>query len=412
MNVRTEPCKTMTKQPTDNKKHSILFLLKSLNMGGVEIVTATLANKFVNEGHRVCIFSFFEPSASMRERIDERVTIYQLRKFAITAENVHALRAAMIEEGVDIVINQWGLPLVPIKVINQARKGLNIKVISVYHNDPLSNGRIQGVKTQLMHTRNYVKRVVLKLKLWVFRQVTSKAMAYIYHHSDRFMVLSPSFVRNFQQFTGVRDLSHLIVQTNPITIDTSTGKDCLSTKKKEIIYIGRLDYTQKRVHRVLETWQNLEPLFADWRLTIVGDGEERANLELLSHKLDLKRVEFVGFEWPQPYYKRASMLMLTSEFEGFPLVLAECMSFGVVPAVYGSYSAVYDIISDGINGIVLTKGKGGYNPKLMAGRMATVMQDTTLLEQMAHEAMKTSKNYTVDTIYKQWMNVIHQSETN
>ncbi len=398
--------KTMTKQPTDNKKHSILFLLKSLNMGGVEIVTATLANKFVNEGHRVCIFSFFEPSASMRERIDERVTIYQLRKFAITAENVQALRAAMIEEGVDIVINQWGLPLVPIKVINQARKGLNIKVISVYHNDPLSNGRIQGVKTQLMHTRNCVKRVVLKLKLWAFRQVTSKAMAYIYHHSDRFMVLSPSFVRNFQQFTGVRDLSHLIVQTNPITIDTSTGKDCLSAKKKEIVFVGRIDMTQKRIDRIIEVWKLIEHKHPDWTLRIVGDGEDRAYLEKLSQDLDLKHVSFEGFQQPRPYYERASILILTSEFEGFPLVLAECMSFGVIPAVYGSYSAVYDIIEDGIDGIITPYNKSGYKPKLMAERLSEIMNDEEKMQNMAKKAIVKSKRYSIEIIYKDWIKVI------
>ena len=116
-------------------------------------------------------------------------------------------------------------------------------------------------------------------------------------------------------------------------------------KTKEIIYVGRLDFVQKRVYRVIDTWNYLEEKFPDWRLTIVGDGGDRDNLEGHVKALGLKHVSFEGFQSPIDYYKRASLLMLTSDFEGFPLVLAECMSFGVVPVVYNSYAAVGDIIS-------------------------------------------------------------------
>lgn len=70
-------------------------------------------------------------------------------------------------------------------------------------------------------------------------------------------------------------------------------------------------------------------------------------MEKQVRELKLRNVSFEGFQNPKEYYERASILLLTSEFEGFPLVLPECMSFGVIPAVYGSYSAVYDIVEDG-----------------------------------------------------------------
>ena len=104
-----------------------------------------------------------------------------------------------------------------------------------------------------------------------------------------------------------------------------------------------MDCNQKRVLRILQTWALLEQRYPDWRLTIVGDGPDRVNLENQVFESQLENVSFEGFQNPRGYYERASILLLTSEFEGFPLVLPECMSFGVVPAVYGSYSAVYDI---------------------------------------------------------------------
>lgn len=45
---------------------NILFLLKSLNFGGLEIVSSTLANKFVSQGHKVFIFIFFRPKTLLR----------------------------------------------------------------------------------------------------------------------------------------------------------------------------------------------------------------------------------------------------------------------------------------------------------------------------------------------------------
>lgn len=169
-----------------------------------------------------------------------------------------------------------------------------------------------------------------------------------------------------------------------------------------MIYVGRLDYNQKRVHRIIETWALIEDCFPDWRLTLVGDGVERDNLEHLAETLNLCHVNFEGFADPRPYYERASILLLTSEFEGFPLVLAECMSFGVVPVVYGSYSAVYDIIRDGENGMIVKPQIGGFSANDMAKAVKQIMEDNTYRCYMAQQAIMTSRNYSIETIYKQW----------
>ena len=173
-----------------------------------------------------------------------------------------------------------------------------------------------------------------------------------------------------------------------------------------------MDYTQKRVHRVIETWVQLEHLFPDWQLTIVGDGEERENIEHMVRDLELKHVQFEGFQSPRPYYERASMLILTSEFEGFPLVLAECMSFGVVPVVYGSYSAVYDIIEDGKDGCIIEKTTEDFNAAMMAERMGELLNHPKKLNDMALAAIEKSKDYSIDKIYKQWMAVMEDGQRN
>lgn len=146
----------------------------------------------------------------------------------------------------------------------------------------------------------------------------------------------------------------------------------------------------------------IEDCFPDWKLTLVGDGVERKNLESLAKTLNLHHINFEGFADPRPYYERASILLLTSEFEGFPLVLAECMSFGVVPVVYGSYSAVYDIIRDGENGLIVKPQIDGFSANDMAKAVKQVMENDIKRCKMAGQAMQTSRNYSIDTIYRQW----------
>ena len=386
-------------------KPNILFLLKQLETGGLEVVTAVLANKFVTEGHGVSVFAFLGGKHSIAERFDSRIKLYAQNDYTVSKENVAELRKILVDDKIDIIINQWGLPYTPIKTARKAAGGLNVKIISVYHNAPSFNGRIQKLNIALLGCENPVKRLMLYAMRWAFKKVTSRGMAYNYRESDRFLVLSPSYVDDFKRFTSLTDTGHLQVQTNPITVEQDGFEYEVDKKQKEIIYVGRLDFVQKRVYRVIDTWNYLEERFPDWRLTIVGDGDDRRNLENHVKALGLKRVKFEGFQKPVPYYKRASILLLTSDFEGFPLVLAECMSFGVIPAVYNSYSAVGDIIADGKDGIVIPFHKVGFKADEAAELLSGIMEDDGKREAIAQAAIEKSKEYSVERIYEEWEKV-------
>ena len=385
---------------------NILFLMKVFEVGGQEVVTSTLAQSFVSHGHSVTIVSFKQPNPLMLERLDKRIEVFTLDEFCYSKENVEKLRSALINKQINIVINQWGLPYIPAKVLNEAKKELAIKTIAVYHNSPDSNARIKEVEIALLQTRNHLKRWMLQCKKFAFKQITSQSMRYVYNHSDLYMVLSPSFIDKFKDFTGIKHPNHLIVQTNPVTVDASDYIFSSEKKWKEIIYMGRIDYNQKRVYRVIDTWSVLEKQFPDWQLTVVGDGPERKKLEQQVKDLGLQHVSFEGFQSSIPYYERASILILTSEYEGFPLVLAECMSFGVVPVVYGSYSAVYDIIKHKENGMIVQPQNGKFEVNEMAKRLAFVMENESKRNEMAQNAILTSKrDYSLESIYRSWEKV-------
>lgn len=399
---------------------NILFLLRGTAIGGLEVVTAILANKFADEGHKVGVFIFRKDDKGhpITERLNNKVTIYQYDSYSDSQDTVMALREVVIKMNAHIIINQWALPLIPIKTTKRAIKKLsNIKIISVYHNAPDANGRIQSMNIKLVQTENPVKRLAFKAIRSVFTFVTSRAMRYNYEKSDGFLVLSESYRKVFQKFTHVKDTSKLGVMTNPITIPRQklgSIEDRISSvngKKKEIIFVGRLDFVQKRTYRVIDVWNLLENKYKDWHLTIVGEGPDRENLENHAKALNLKRVSFEGFKDPVLYYKRASILMLTSDFEGFPLVLAESMSFGVVPVVYDSFAAIRDIIDNGKDGVITEKVNGQFNAEAMAKDVEKVINNCDSVKSMAYAAIEKIKNYSLNEIYKRWIVLLNSLTT-
>ena len=382
---------------------NILFLMKYYSLGGVEMVTNVLASRFLDNGCRVSIVSFIEPSNEILCRKDSRIIYYLLSGFNTSKKNIDQLRNILIEEKIDIVINQWGLPYVPIYVLKKASKGLSLKIFSVHHNSPKTNGRLKDIEIAMSETNNKFCALILCMKKVLTYYVTSYSMWYVYQKSDKYILLSDSYIREFLSFTRVKKATKLVVITNPITIPyIEEYEKILSYKRKEIIYVGRIDYNQKRVYRVIEGWKLLEKKYPDWKLIIIGDGEEKSKLEEQSFQLGLKRIVFEGFKNPLEYYKYASLLILTSEYEGFPLVIPEGMAWGVVPCVYGSYSAVYDIVKDDVNGIIIEPQKDEFDAENMAERMSLLMCDNVRLKLMAKAAKQMSNQYSLDVVSDSW----------
>ena len=382
---------------------NILFITKNFYIGGISIVTAYLANKFHQAGHNVAIWSFTRTEISSQDRLDNNIKIeygYGLRH---SIKNIKSLRTAIIDNKTDIVINQTGLHFFWAYTIKKATKGLYVKLISVYHSDPSTNSRIQSVDIDIAKTSSYFKLYYLKIKRYLYKAITATSMRYVFYNSDIFVLLSKSFINGFKEFTGVKDTRKIRTITNPITIDTTKYIYEMEKKQKEVVYVGRLEPNIKRVHRVLETWRLVEKKHLDWTLRIVGDGNERKELERLIVYYSLRKVRLEGFNDPRPYYEKASVLLLTSEYEGFGLVIVEGMSFGVVPIALGSYSAVHDIIEDGKDGnIVPYCKKKGFIAKDMAQKLEFLMNNDDKRNEMALAAIEKSKKFSIETIYKKW----------
>lgn len=123
-------------------------------------------------------------------------------------------------------------------------------------------------------------------------------------------------------------------------------------KKKQILFCGRFNM-QKNPYRALYAWQKLQDRLSDWKLLMVGDGPLLPRCIEFAKELNLKRVEFVGFQNPQQLYKESPLLWMTSNYEGWGLVLTEAMQYKCVPVAFDSFEAIADIITDGHDGCLV-----------------------------------------------------------
>lgn len=379
---------------------NILFLLGVYpSYGGVEKVTTILANGFTHRNHHVSIISFDQPRPELAEKeLDKRVHVHKLNYPVSSSANRRKLREVIQEESVDILINQWCVPYYVTRLCDKARCGTSCKLISVHHTRPDTNARIQAIMIDISLHKGI--RIMNKLKFLAIKTFSRLSLRYSYNKSDRYVVLSPSFMPIAKQYMWLRSTNKMLFIFNPITIESPMSIGMI--KQKEIIFVGRITDNEKRTFRLLDIWSRLEEAYPDWRLTVVGDGPDRGKLEEGIKSKGLTHVSIEGFQDPTPYYARASMLVLVSEYEGFPLVIVEGMSYAVVPVVYGSFSTAYDIITDGEDGYVTPMP---FSADTTAARLRYLMDNEGERRRMARNAVEKSRKFAIETTIGEWENL-------
>ena len=227
------------------------------------------------------------------------------------------------------------------------REGVAIKVIS--GDNPATVAAI-AKKAGLEGAENYIDMSTIQTK----EELVKASIRYNCSHCEKYVLLSSHFIKPLSDYAHIKRIENIIAIGNPVTIPVYFEEWELKQKKKQLLYVGRMDYENKRVNRIVEAWKVLYEKYVDWELVLVGEGPYKSTLEEYIRRYDIQRVCFKGFQVSPPiqHYKEASIFLLTSDLEGFGLVVIESMSYGVVPVVYGSYEAIYDIIDNGKSGLI------------------------------------------------------------
>jgi glycosyltransferase involved in cell wall biosynthesis len=359
---------------------SVLFVQGRFTVGGVERVTILLANALARRGWRVGIAIFQIEQDNMLRLLSPEVVVREIGAPVYSLKSISKLKALMRELNTTHIINQWAFPY-PVTFMLRRAMPKKARLISVYHTMPNRNKRALEATG--------IKRKMIELLL----RINSR---FVYQGSHAYVVLSDVYKDIFKEFVKIRTAPKLYAIPNPLTPvgDVSVNKDNV------ILYVGRLTLTEKRVDRVISAWKLISDKLPGWRLEILGDGPDRVKLE--NDAASLERIRFVGFQSPEMYYAKAKILLLTSDFEGFPMTLIEAMSLGCVPVVYESFPVAKEIVSEDC-GVVVPRP---WNDESFAEAVTQLTNNQNKLELFAKNGKEFVKRFNIDTIVNQYLSVM------
>lgn len=369
------------------------------HIGGVQRVTDVLAKEFERRGHNV-IFICTES-----QNRDDVYPYYSAKQIYLDSnkneeEFIADYCKILHTNDIDVVISQEAQKE---SLLLLANTPICVKRISVVHINPYAIIRNEQRIKRAIRSRRLVTNLAKYLVMFFphiarqyYRFKENKFYRRILGVSDKLVFLSPSFVELLKE--NIPDISSrkLAAIGNP---NTFVPKHEVGTKENLIICVARLSEVQKNVRDFILVWQQLYKDNPKWKAIIVGDGPDRGMLESFAKKKGVRNLSFVGrVENVGNYYQRAKFVCMTSIYEGWGMVLTEGMSYGCVPCVYGSYGAAFDIVDDGVNGIISTP----FRPKEMADRIQTLINDESRLVQMSSSAIEKVKDFNADKVADKW----------
>lgn len=212
---------------------------------------------------------------------------------------------------------------------------------------------------------------------------------------DRFVVLT----NEDKGYWG--NIPNIVVIPNAAML---VGNKYSDVTEKRVIAVGRLDY-QKGFDRLIKAWKMVQQSgrFNDWKLDIFGQGEWKDMLNRMIDDYGIAGTASINAPTKQigDEYAKSSMLVMSSNYEGFPMVMIEAMACGLPVVSFDFKCGPKDIIDDGKNGIIVHDG----DIEGLANAMMKLMDNQPLRKTMSENAKKVVDTYSEENVMKQWLDL-------
>jgi len=175
-------------------------------------------------------------------------------------------------------------------------------------------------------------------------------------------------------------------------------------EEQSIIFVGRFS-RQKDIKSLLDIWNIVHNCHPEWKLQIYGGyGNEQNKLLPIINKMDSNIHVYEPTPNIMAKYKENSILVMTSAFEPFGLVLVEAMSSGLPVVAFDCPFGPSDIIADGKDGF-LVKDR---NIQEFADKVCLLIENKELRKEMGHSGIKASMRYDARLIMPMWKQIFER----
>lgn len=285
-------------------KKDLLFADKSMITGGIEKAQLNLLNNIDYKKYNVTVI-LEEKTGELLDKINNNVKVIELK----------------VSDNNNVIIR---------KIINTYRK-LIFKIFN-YHNYDFS-----CCYTTYSYSSNKIAKIASQNNSFYVHSDYSN----VYKDENDFRNFFDSrkvdeykniiFVSNESKKSFIKYYPELeektLVLNNFIDIEEIKEKskekiEKSKNKKVLFVFVGRLDDTSKKLKRAIKLVEKL-----DIELWIIGDGPDRGRYEEYAKELKVSnKITFFGKKSnPYPYIKEADYIILTSDYEGFPVIYQEAM---------------------------------------------------------------------------------------
>ncbi len=360
----------------------ILYLYGSLDTrGGIERVINNKTNWFVNHGHEVTVLLMNQGGRPVLWDFDPRVKIVDLGADFQKAGN----SGNIVSKGLRFAVAMYKFRARVLRYLreNPADVVVSALVLWTLWLPFLKDGSRKVVETHFskysMHTYGPYDR----FRRWVFGKKYDNLV--VLTHEDK---------------ADWGDLPNIEVIPNTTSFASEGGA---SLDNKQVIAVGRLA-RQKRFDLLIEAWEKIHKKHPDWKLSIYGNGSLQEELQAQIESVGLQEVVTI---YPatteiKEKYKESSILALSSDYEGFGMVLVEAMSVGVPCVSFTCKCGPRDIIENGVSGILVEHG----DVDGLAAGIDRLIEDESLRKDMGRNAVeRIRENFTEEVVMEKWENL-------
>ena len=347
----------------------ISMFIGSLTGGGAERVLCNLANFLTEKGHEVTIITnvetegFYDPDP----KIGRYILLYDKERKNSLYNFIHCmkrLKAYVKKNANDHYVVFLPLTTVMLLLLRKYIKG---RIVVSERGDPERNSkRMKFLLSKLICRADGVVFQTDVAKAW-YLPFLKKAENNVIPNA-----INPAFLRML--YEGERE--------------------------KVILGAGRLN-GQKNFSLLISSFAKVAKEFPEYKLRIYGKGSLLESLQNLAKEKGVgDRVEFPGYVPNMPeVLEKASMFVLSSDYEGMPNALMEAMASGVpsVSTDCGGGGARF-LIEDGVNGLLVPQR----DEEKMAEAMRKILSDAEFAAKLSQNARKLQNDLAPEKIYGEW----------
>lgn len=330
---------------------NVTFLINSLRAGGAERVCVTLANEMQARGSTITVVVLDLRDAVLRAKLNPQIEVVDLHT-SHARRSIGSLARYLRSRRPQLVLSfnhQLAVMLTWLRAVGVADFALIARNISTLS-----------------------EKAAFEKSFW-HRHVVHAATRMFYRKVDAVIAQSEGMKRDLIARYGFNE-GRIAVIPNPLPAGfmerRADGPIPWHQRPKELLYVGRLNAV-KGLELLIDAAAACFATHPDLILRLVGEGDQQRALEARAREAGIaERVSFEGYR-PEPleYHARARLVLLTSHYEGFPNVLVEALSQGTPVVSVNCQSGPDEIVSPGVNGLLVE----GRDPAVFGAAIARAL---------------------------------------